>query len=129
MHRGAVWLCLLMQVVLGVPAALGLSLCLDADGCIAIEIEHADIPCLGEREHGIAAVGAGAEAYPCRDVPVLESHAYEARLANSLSGPPALAFNVSAALPAPPPTGVRTVTAPSFTALAPRLRRSIVLIV
>jgi len=131
-NRGALWLCLLLQAVLGVPAALGLTLCVDADGCFAIEIAHTETSCLRAvhtappgRATGSLRVGEPL----CHDLPVLESRVYEARV--SRGGPaPALVATASrfAARPAPRQRPARSSEA--RTRLAPRrLRRSVVLIV
>ena len=131
-NRAAVWLCLQLQLVLGVPAGLGLSLCVDGDGCFAIEIAHDEISCLRlahAATPGETALATRGEEQPCRDLQVLEGSDYEARFARRCA-PPALIATL------PPPAAAPDL--PLFQAVSARQahsrfdsvrRRSVVLIV
>ena len=138
MKRGhlqrAAKLLVVLQLVVGL-APSGFNLCVAADGHTALELSHAEMPCVRdiERHHpGEEVFGAQEFArHPCEDVPLLEIRPYRAT------------DNVRFA----PPT-VRVFLAPFLTALAsrrallqvvtsayspleltPRARRSVILLV
>lgn len=130
-NRGALWLCLALQIVLGVPAALGLSLCVDSDGCHSVEIAHEQVECLRlAHVSGDGAIGAPMEELPCRDLPLLERRDYDARVAKGALSPALIATLTRVA--AVPPVAVVVALCRSDVWAPPSdrtLLRSVILII
>jgi hypothetical protein len=130
-NRVALWLCFALQVVLGVPASLGLSLCVDSDGGHSLEIAHEQVACLRLGHTGGAgvAVGLPGQEQPCRDLPLLERRDYEARVARGVP-PPAMLATLPPPIAAPDRLVTAAVRRNAVQArLDSLLRRSVVLIV
>jgi hypothetical protein len=123
-----------MQLVLGLAPA-GVNLCVAADGHIALEFGHAELPCLRdiERHHpGESAFDAHEfEHHACEDLPLLESRPYRATDTVKLVPPPVMAA------PAPILAGVAsrhpllrtTIAADPPLPFAARALRTVILLV
>lgn len=74
---GLAWLCVLSCVLTDASAALGLVLCAEPDGRVAIEPTHALGPCTGCAEEGTPSEARAGDAFatsghcPCVDTPVV----------------------------------------------------------
>jgi hypothetical protein len=71
------WLCLAIALLTGVAPAQGFVLCIEADGCVSVEIKATDESCGGCDGHeagttttSIAAAASGDAGCPCIDVAV-----------------------------------------------------------
>lgn len=76
-HRLIAWLCLALVVLTGLAPVQGFVVCIEADGCVSIEVEAADGNCRGCERSGevdstvqAAATQSDEASCPCIDVPV-----------------------------------------------------------
>jgi hypothetical protein len=92
--QSAAKLLVLLQLVVGLAPA-GVNLCVAADGHIALEFSHAELPCRRdiERHHpGESAFDAHEFAHhACEDLPLLESRPYRTTNTVKLAAPPVMA--------------------------------------
>ena len=132
--RRAAKLLVLLQLVVGL-APSGFSLCVAADGHTALELSHAELPCLRHiaRHHpGEKVLDANEFArHPCEDVPLLETGPYRATDNIRLTPPTVpVALAPFLTVPASPRPLLHLVTsAYPPRERAPRALRSVILLV
>jgi len=73
LDRLTAWLCLVLACFCGLTPAQGFVLCIEADGCVRVELKAADMGCAGCEGHEPATgieEGTGGELCPCVDLAV-----------------------------------------------------------